>query len=683
MKQCLFQNHWGQNYRWVFVGAPETVGQREVAQTPEEAREQATQAAKKQAHQNLERGMMDIEGEMNIEKAIESGKRVQIEKSMYWHIKNVNKSYFTAEPKSKQYLKDARDFEVGIQEGAWKKLQNLWTSQGIEKFSDQPKDQALVRQEVMKIKKEIEESYIRFAGADRMIDQKEVKAFLKGIVLERRIRKLNVEKNLKMIENATEAQAKLTLEVMYYFKPEIWEKTIPLMAENMYSQAEKDSNEPAIIALANQFNRSSDQIFDFETAKDDLNQKLIERGKIGVQETLDFLSLIENSLQPGWIETVKKGGKPSNDLFEERIEKYGDASFAGKIEYLSGRAAPQTQEERMIITFMNASRQNRAMILRNKKGRDLLFRGIYITQTYRKEEYEGYFRSEGAKQSKRRRWNKRHLGGIILLGEEAKAIINNMDYTLEFERRNLKKEMSTIGSEVKGKVPRYKRQRKPKINRGVISPLEAQGFNARDLALGGAKVVAMAAFVINSLNTIHSADGKNLIERIGNGMKDIATLKNPTVALSLGAVFGTRTLQKNKYLFDYFSVGGYEQQSMLVNLKLHRMADRINHHAIKRFIHNPAEWRMMADLQKAGPQTIRNVLNKAQQRRRQNKRGVSLVGKEDLKPYISKKSYQYLTDTGMNTHVRYEFLRRFLQSKNSTDVRLLKQMCTGNGYINN
>lgn len=685
MKHCLFQQHWGEQSRWVLQNPPESSGGQDIIHIPEF-----------NIRENLDDLKESTERGLNLEESIESGDFQRIETSFKWHIKKLNSRYFRPEKLSegkKRYKKQAALFEKRMQVRNSEKLNYLWEKIREKEMQGYPLSTEEIREELRQIANETTGAYKRFARGGNSISAHEANAIIKGIALNEKIRKNNLEQNIAMLNGKTEAEAMVILESMYYFEPKVWEMTVPLFPERAFEQAENDANEAAMVNLANELDGFKNNIKSYDEAQDYLVEHIKKEGRKGPQAVMRFMKKMENVLQPYALDSNQQANGTPEEIADQRLKNYSKYSFNWRYAYLHVPSVmPDAPHEKVLVQFMQGDRKQRKAMLRNATTRDTLFLAIHITQTKYKDEYKRHFRTERAQKNDDLRKKKASLGGLILLGEEAQAIVKNFARSPQFhyaengqkytKKVDLVKEFET--SKPKGRIPGYKRHKKPQIDYGVQSTLEASGFNGRDLLVGGVKVAAMATIIVNSIATINNADSRL------DGLKDLATLKNPTVGIALAVVAGTRALQKNPQYFNYFGSGGYEQERMGLTRKLNRMADKTNYPMVKHYIHNAAEWRVMADIQDAGgSKKMKEILNDIRTKRReQGYRGPNLVTKTDLKPYveqgiISQQTYNRMSDNPMKSRMRYEFFQKFRSSPGALDVRLLKELCIGNAHIDN
>ncbi|MFH0838494.1 MAG: hypothetical protein V1880_04490 [Patescibacteria group bacterium] len=465
------------------------------------------------------------------------------------------------------------------------------------------------------------------------------------------------------------------LEIMHLLNPGAWKDTVKAAHDMVVLTALNGGMENEFIAAARKYKEAED----FDDAVDVFEDKLEELSKVGVTETLAFLREFNTEVHSEVLD------------YERNIEpKSLTVQVSKQLDYLLGGVLkPHWEEDRMIVRFMTANREERQEILSNDAQRGILFRGIKMATERYPDIFAGYNVPDDVKKLRRspditkptRHDQAAQLMALIILGRQAKVIVSKLnktpqytgrDFTAEIDSMKVPEDAKMVQEGVKFSAPGTQRAR-------FQSALERGGFNARDLALKGVKVLGLLSILANAGQSFSETEG-DFVDRIFQTGEKMLT--NQGVLVGAAAAAGAHLAERNPAFLKYPWLSKYHRQKIMVDFKLENIAARLGKEGreeVNRFTFNNAEWRALSHDNMTGDK-IRELLKTKAEKAKGGQKPVITV--RDLSEIITEPSIiSTLTRTEKSPRMRYLFYQKFFASPIKPDVNRMKELCTGTSHI--
>lgn len=470
------------------------------------------------------------------------------------------------------------------------------------------------------------------------------------------------------------------LEIMQIMNPSGWEDTIEMAGTVIIRGAENGNLESEFIAEVSKYQtvEGADDKEKFEDAKDKFKDMLEEISRVGVRETLDFL----RNFNVGVHNDVLK--------YEKEVRPPALAMQVGKqMDYLLGGVlVPQQETDRMLVRFMRADRDARDEILQNDGTRNTLFRAIKQATTDYPAIYDQKYSNIPDDVTKLRRSaniekptthdQAAQLQALIIIGNQAKVIVSKLNRAPEYAGRNLEEEISNTATPPDssvvmtglrfrvpgGDTPRFR------------SAIDRGGFNSRDLALKGAKVLGCLVILSNVARSFSETHG-DFVDRVLDTVERSAT--NQGVLIGAAVTVGSHMAERDKRFLRYPWLSQHEQAATMTAFKLDNIAARVGRDEASRFLYNNAEWRALAE-PAMDPSQIKELLQNANKEAPKGSHPIITV--EDMRKVVKDESIiATLSVGGRSARMRYLFYQKFFATAVKPDVNHTKELCTGAGYI--
>lgn len=464
------------------------------------------------------------------------------------------------------------------------------------------------------------------------------------------------------------------LKIMQLMNPDGWEETVDMARDVTLKGVLNNHSETKFIEMMKQYG----EVKDFGDAADLFEDRLEELGKADVGATLEFIRHFNQEVHGDLLQYEAAVEPPALTM---QVHK--------QMDYLLGGAlVPQKQEDRAIVSFMKAEKEGRDQILSNPGTRAVLFRAIKMATEHYPTMYETQFGNIPDDVSKLRRSRRiekptfhdraAQLQALIILGNQAKVIVSKFEQTPEHKGKGYVGQIddAQIPDEtkmVKLGVRFHSAGSKPAR---YTSGLARGGFNTRDLALKGVKVLGVLTVVSNVAQSWSETSG-DLPDRLLDTVERSVTSHGVLAGAAMTA--GSHMAERNKAFLRYPWLSQHERAGAMAAFKLDNLGRRLGHDEVKRFTNNNAEWRALKD-PAMDPSQIKEMLKAAGKRVKGKQKPVITIN--DLKEVIKDESViSTLTKGGRSARMRYMFYQKFFASPSKPDVNHVKELCTGSSYI--
>lgn len=474
------------------------------------------------------------------------------------------------------------------------------------------------------------------------------------------------------------------LEDFRLLNPEQWKDRVLFLGENLIKETIDDKAEDKFIAVVNE---KIEPVKNFKEAKKAFLKRLDRMSQANAQEALQFIEMISGRV---FDTTIKAEAKAEYKLQGESKDAFSK-QVSLQLDYLlSGATEPKTQIDITLVTFMRADRNEREKILSRPKSKALLAEAIgTITKGYpdvlrvrfgvmpKKVTHSRHLAKPTSHDEAAR------LKALIILGEQAKGIVQNFDQGLMKKIEETKVQPNTIKLGLNFKVPGD-----TTTMRGgrYISSIERGGFNGRDLGLKAMKLLGVATVLMNFANSWSGTkqEGDNIAIHLGKALKNMAT--NPMAHLGVGAVLLSEKAEKDPRYLKWFWLSEYEKQDVRTADLLETIGKKDSEQHRDRLLANPAEWKIAKAFMKTENRgKLTAMMNRAR------KEGGRLPRMTD---YMLKTggvlNQNDPADQGLLAQIndpnlarsRYLFYEYFLEgAQNTTTVEDIKEHCTGSRFI--
>ncbi len=532
------------------------------------------------------------------------------------------------------------------------------------------KNKKTSKQDLDKFKKEIEARYKRYST----IKDKN-SAIISGADLIELEKQANppIDAIGKVLDGSSESVI-ARLELIQMMNPDAWEETVDRARKNIMAGIVNNGSEAQFVKEMKKYG----PVEDFGDAEDLLEEKLEELSKADVRATLDFIQKFNQEIHSDVLQFETTVQPPALTM---QVHKQMDY-------LLSGALVPQKHEDRAIVEFMRADKEGRDAILANTGTRAVLFRAIKMTTDVYPNVYQKRFGNIPDDVSKLRRSRRiekptfhdraAQLQALIILGKQSKAIVSKFEQTPDHKGKGYTDEIDQTHVPDEAKIVKLGLKFKSSGSKNVRyrSALSRGGFNGRDLALKGVKVLGVLAIVSNTAQSWSETSG-DLPDRILDTIERTVTNQGAIAGAAMAA--GAHMAERNKAFLRYPWLSQHERAGAVAAFKLDNLGRRLGHAEVKRFTHNPAEWRALKH-SSMDASRIKEMLKEAGKRSKGKAKPVITI--EDMKKVISDQSIiSTLTKGGKSARMRYLFYQKFFAASTKPDVNHVKELCTGSSYI--
>ena len=564
--------------------------------------------------------------------------------------------------KGKAYEAKARQLHTGIKNWAMDRLDWLLSRKGT------------TRKDLETFKKEIAARYESYAKIDKnssIISGRDLEAM--------EYLAMSPPDAIGRILDGEESTVIKRLEVMQVMNPEGWEETIEMAGNVVIGAARNNGAEAQFVATMKKYKRD---VRNFSDARSEFKDMLEEKSKIGVRETLDFIRDFNQDVH-GDVLQYEENIKPP--AFQMMVHKQMDY-------LLGGTLVPHKETDRMLVRFMRADIKMKHKILDDPQSRDVLFRAIRLAtdsgmypKKYQDEYEPGVTRAKRLSRSPNIEKPTAHdraaqLKALIILGEQAKVIVSKInkhpdyrgkDFTAEVESANVPDSDKVLKLGLRFKAPKGKAK--------FRSALDLGGFNTRDLALKGAKILGLLAVVSNVAQSFSETEG-DFVDRIfQTGEK---ALTNHGVLAGAAVTVGAHMAERDPRLLRYPWLSQHERAGIMIGIKLDNIAARLGpdgHHELSLFTQNNAEWKALNHTNMTSDK-IRQLLKEKAKRVKPGQKPYLTIA--DIGEVIQDKSITAtMTRSPMSARTRYLFYQKFFAAPVKPDVNHVKELCTGSSHI--
>jgi len=487
------------------------------------------------------------------------------------------------------------------------------------------------------------------------------------------IAKPNADVMGRMLEESNDETIK-RLEVMQLLNPNGWSDAIDMAGNAIVLAAVSSAAEQQFVTEMNKYK----PVKDFSGAKKEFRKMLKELSEVGVRETLGFLKAFNLGVHGDVLQYEEAVDPPS---LKFQVHKQLDYLLGGVL-------VPQKETDRMLVRFMTSGRKERGEMMASDGTREVLFRAIKQATEQYPEVYRKQFPNIPDEAGKLRRsthiesptFHDRaaQMQALIILGNQAKVIVSQLqmapehrgkDYVSEIDRANVPEDPKVVLTGLRFRAP----------GSGTApyrSALDRGGFNTRDLALKGAKVLGLLVVVSNVAQSFSETHG-DFVDRVFDTVEKAAT--NQGVLIGAGVTVGAHLAERDKAFLRYPWLSQHERAGTMVAFKLDNLAARVGQDEMSRFLNNNAEWRALTD-PAMDPAQIKEMLSESNKRTASGSHPTITV--EDLRKVIKDESIvATLTTGGKSARMRYLFYEKFFSSATKPDVNHMRELCTGSSHI--
>ena len=464
------------------------------------------------------------------------------------------------------------------------------------------------------------------------------------------------------------------LELIQLMNPDTWEETVDMARKVVMRGVVNNASQNKFVAAMKKYGT----VKDFDEAEDLFEEKLEKLAKADVRATLEFIQAFNQDVHSEVLQYESTVEPPALTI---QVHKQMDYLLAGVL-------VPHKQEDKAIVEFMKADKKGRDAILSNTGTRAVLFRAIKMATELYPGMYDKQFGNIPDDVTKLRR-SKRiekptyhdraaQLQALIILGNQAKVIVSKFEQTPDHKGKGYGDELDAAQVPDEAKLIKLGLRFKSSGNKTTrySSGLSRGGFNGRDLALKGVKVLGVLAIVSNTAQSWSETSG-DLPDRILDTIE--RTVTNPGAIAGAAMTAGSHLAERNKAFLRYPWLSQHERAGAMAAFKLDNLGRRLGHDEVKRFTHNNAEWRVLKH-QSMDPSQIKEMIKEAGKRVKRGQKPEITI--KDIKKVIQDESIiSTLTTGGRSARMRYLFYQKFFASTSKPDVNHVKELCTGSGFI--
>ena len=469
------------------------------------------------------------------------------------------------------------------------------------------------------------------------------------------------------------------LEVLQLMNPDGWEEVIELAGNVVINTARNNGSEKQFVEVMRRYK----PVKNFKDAVGEFKDMLETWSRIGVRETLDFIREFNQDVHS---EVLQYEAEVRPPAFQIMVSKQMDYLLGGVL-------VPHKETDRMLVRFMSASREKKHDILNDDHLRDVLFRAIRLATDsgmYPKIYQDRYEKGvTGARQLSRSRNIEKptfhdqaaQLQALIILGKQAKVVVSQINKAPEYRGKPFMEEIDRADVPEESKVLRtglrFESPRKHPAR--FRSAADWGGFNTRDVALKGAKLLGVLTVMANVAQSWSETEG-DFVDRIFETGE--RSLTNHGVLAGAAVATGAHIAERDPRLLKYPWLSQYERAGVITGFKLDNIAARLGaggHRELTRFTQNNAEWRALNHPAMTG-EKIREMLKEKAKRIKPGQKPYLTV--EDIGEIVQDQSIlATLTRGGMSARTRYLFYQKFFASPVKPDVHHVKELCTGSSSI--
>lgn len=517
-------------------------------------------------------------------------------------------------------------------------------------------------EDIKELRKQIEKDYKNFASLDNkggLIDLRDLLAMETlanhGLDL------------LAILDNSHVSMDMQLLDTFQFLKPKAFKAAARAAADSLMESAYQNGNEVAFMTSVNELREEEGEepLDSFRKAKRYFRNAIERRAEAGVTETMSVIDRFNNSInakQLGFYEAVKP--KSLQGMVHTERQRL-----------LSRVTIPESESDRLVVEFMSTDRDGRESILKHR-GEEL-FKAIKNIQKHYSAKYKADAIPDKAGDLRTNRRNLEsptahdraaRLQAMIMLANESENIISNFSTTEAFEGEDLIERLKATEAdkETISLALQFVDTRKSHAV-PYASALSRGGFNGRDLAVKGVKVIAAFTVLANVANSIKDADGTDIFEKAADAVANIVT--NPAVLAGSAVAAATHAYEMYPQIKNYPFASEYGRKGIVTSIKVDRMFDKYGKENVKALFASPSEWEAMDRL---NPNQIKNMLEKSRERTPER----PVVTNNDLSGLISDKEVMSgLPEGRKHNHIRYKFYQSFLSGQDKPNINELREIC--------
>ena len=560
------------------------------------------------------------------------------------------------------YREASRQLQAGMKNWAMARLDWLLSQKGTTKA------------DLINFKREIAARYASYSKIDKN----------SGIISGRDLEALYYLAHLPpdaigRVLDAEDDRAIRGLEVLQIINPDGWHHVIHMAGNVVIDTARNNGSEKEFVAAMSKYTK----VKDFNDAKGEFRDRLQALSRVGVRETLDFIREFNQDVHREVLEMESDIKPPALTV---QVHKQMDY-------LLGGFLIPHSESDRMLVRFMRADRETKHAILDDPQSRELLFRGIHLAtnkQTGYPKVYQQQFGRIPDDVTKLRRSRNiekptfhdraAQLQALIILGQQAKVIVSKLNKSPTYRGKDFMAEIESTELPASEKVLRTGlRFKAPKGKAKFRSALDAGGFNTRDLALKGVKILGLLAVVSNVAQSWSETEGDVLDRIFETGER---AMTNHGVLAGTAAVVGSTMAERDPRLLRWPWLSQYERAGVVTGIKLDNIAARLGpggHRELQTFLQNNAEWRALSHPSMTGAK-IRDLLKEKAKRVKPGQKPYLTI--QDIEEVVQDRSITaMLTRSPMSARTRYLFYQKFFGAAEKPYVPHVKELCTGSSSI--
>ena len=197
------------------------------------------------------------------------------------------------------------------------------------------------------------------------------------------------------------------------------------------------------------------------------------------------------------------------------------------------------------------------------------------------------------------------------------------------------------------------------------------------LVLEGYMALGVVAGVVQSVTT---AKGDDIIDKIFNGVGNAVT--NPALIVSSGLLVGTHMARRHPALLKYPWLSQHQKKGLTTAISLDFIDARVTPEVRKRFTGSTAEWQL---LQRTSAPQIQKLVKTANEEVKSGERPrisvEMMVEAGVLNRSTDMDLIQGMSHGAGTNRMRYLFYNKFFNRDEKPDVRYVKELTTGKGYI--
>ncbi len=543
-------------------------------------------------------------------------------------------------------------FSDGMEDYVEKQLKDIF---------ENTKDADELKKQLTLLRGYIVERYTTYANEDGLIDLHE-------------LRRLNREASrfvdLTSELNKTEDPEEIIrlLEANQFMKPEVLERATGVMLDQMLKDSIRNGTETHLIQFVEEKTGESDLSFRQASNKlDELMKDRVESGAVALTELITELNEAVNGERVEFLKIPETDSKAMKGLALKQRDLI-----------LSRRIEPKNVDDRLVAEFMSTGFLGRKTMLDNKTERAALFQAIQSIKEHYPRIYNERHQSSISETTDIRYSDDpsdpsghdkiARLLAMTALAKEAGWIVGNLSSSEDFKEENLSVQLEeTEIDETPPKIYSEFRDRLKMHSTRYRTQASRSGFNGRDIALNGLKVLGGITLLINYMN---------FRKEYGTIEGAIKLTTNPWAALAAGTVYGAHKVQDRPEVAGYLFESEGSQERIATTLGLDSLSKKIGRHPLLSFIGNANEFKAMSSLMK-DPQEGVNIIGQLNKKAVERDGKNPVITKDDLKEALN-------TATGSdavwsqlpnfsNDRTRYLFYSKFLTK--ARNVRQLKHNC--------